>query len=271
MPSALNIKLRTLIKRHVVRPRLEREDFEAARPFTSENTWRLLSEHCERIGRRPVILEYGSGMSTWYHLKNAAACGGGTVVAVEHDYEWYLKMTRSLRRIFGVELRHEELPLAMQGAEVRLRYLYRPGTGLTGCGTYEEFRDYVDAPSGQFDLIVVDGRARKACVRRALADDLLSDRGLLVLFEAGRGHPSWPHANQRGGTWDYQPEVKALLDRGGALVEGSGLDAWSDWRSPAAPHPCFGERYPMEACFYWRSPEDRPELTAPASVTSRAS
>jgi hypothetical protein len=64
-----------LYQRYVRRPHLTREQLEASRPFTSENTWRLLSDH--RLDRPPTLLEYGSGTTTYYHLQTLAACRDG--------------------------------------------------------------------------------------------------------------------------------------------------------------------------------------------------
>jgi hypothetical protein len=251
-------RLGTLYKRYVRRPYLTLEQFEMARPFTSDNTWQLLSGHCHSLGRSPSILEYGSGVSTYYHLKTLGACGGGKLVSVEHDLDWYRKLVRSFRRAFGVDARREQVPIEAFGVRSRFEYLYRPAHGLTGCGTYQEFQEYVDAPRGRHDLVVVDGRARKACVRHVLEQDLLSDRGLLVLYEAGRGHADWPVPSHRQGTWDYQPEVAEMLRRGGVLVQGSGVDHWPGWTRAGTPTPHFASSYPMEACFLWANQADRP-------------
>ena len=250
-------KLGTLYKRYVRRPYLTLEQLQGGRPFTSENTWQLLGSHCRSLGRQPVLLEYGSGASTYHHLQTLAACGGGRLVSVEHDLDWYLKMVRSLHRAFTPVVHGETLELMLSGVPLSLDYLHRPGTGQTGCGTLEEFESYVRAPVGKFDLVVVDGRARKACVQQVLTRGLLSDRGLLVLYEAGRGHESWPVPSQRSGTWDYQPEVSEMLARGGRIVDGSGVDKWSGWTRPGPPTAHFSERYPMEACFYWVDAKDR--------------
>jgi len=252
-------KLGTLYKRYVRRPFLTLEQLQADRPFTSENTWRLLSKHCQELGRPPTVLEYGSGTSTYYHLLTLAACGGGRLVSVEHHLDWHRKMVRSFRRAFGPKRQAERMWLDALGPPLELDYLYRPGHNLTGCGTHEELREYVEAPRGSFDLVVVDGRARKACVRHVLDRGLLSDRGLLVLYEAGRGHPAWPVPSQREGTWDYQPEVTEMLRRGGVMVHGTGVDHWSDWTRGGTPTPHFSRSYPMEACFYWVNPGDRPQ------------
>jgi hypothetical protein len=245
-------KLGTLYKRY-----LTLEQLQNGRPFTSENTWQMLSAHCRSLGRKPVILEYGSGASTYHHLQTLVACGGGRLISVEHDLDWYLKMVRTLHRAFTPVVRGETFELRLSGVQLSLDYLHRPGTSQTGCGTREEFREYVESPEGRFDLVVVDGRARKACVQHVLAQGLLSDRGLLVLYEAGRGHASWPVPSQRTGTWDYQPEVSEMLARGGSLIEGSGVDHWAGWQRPGPPTAHFSNRYPMEACFYWADSRDR--------------
>ncbi len=256
--ASLRHELGTLYKRYVRRPHLTLEQLENSRPFTSENTWRLLSDHCRLLRRPASVLEYGSGTSTYYHLLTLAGCGGGRLVSVEHDLDWHRKVLRSFRRAFSPRITGETLELTLAGVSLSLEYLHRPGRGQTGCGTYQEFRDYVEAPTGPFDLVVVDGRARKACARHVLEQGLLSERGLLVLYEAGRGHAEWPVPSQRSGTWDYQPEVAEMLRRGGALVRGSGVDHWTGWTRPGTPTPHFALEYPMEACFHWVQPADRP-------------
>ena len=179
-------------------------------------------------------------------------------MSVEHDLDWYRKLMRSFRRAFSMSPNGEEIRIEAFGARSSFEYLYRPAHGQTGCGTYEEFQEYVAAPRGRFDLVVVDGRARKACVRHVLEQGLLSERGLLVLYEAGRGHADWPVASHRHGTWDYQPEVEEMLRRGGTLVHGSGVDHWPGWTRPGQPTAHFADSYPMEACFHWVNPADRP-------------
>ena len=51
-----------------------------------------------------------------------------------------------------------------------------------------EFEEYANYPArfGPFDFILVDGRARVSCLTKAV--DYLSDRGCLVLHDAGRTH-----------------------------------------------------------------------------------
>lgn len=103
----------------------------------------------------PRVFEWGSGASTVWLGRRAAE-----VVSVEHDPAW-AKVMRS-----------------MVGPEVRLRVV-EPSVPLGVCGIrsarrgYEglDFSDYVAAindESDPFDLIVIDGRAREACLASAI-------------------------------------------------------------------------------------------------------
>ena len=55
-------------------------------------------------------------------------------------------------------------------------------------GSYNDFKTYIENPQepGSYDFILVDGRARKYCVRRSY--ELLSDKGVVVLHDANRKH-----------------------------------------------------------------------------------
>lgn len=99
--------------------------------------------------------------------------------------------------------------LTFDSEQVRLEYfvtpqvrnrLSRPGFILDGL--YQEFPDYVTAPlRGQFDVVLVDGRARTSCVKRARHDDLLAPGGTLFIHDAHR--PSYHEAFQEFRTWSF--------------------------------------------------------------------
>jgi hypothetical protein len=56
-------------------------------------------------------------------------------------------------------------------------------------GLYIQFADYVSVPlEGQFDVIVVDGRARTSCLKRVHHEGLLAPGGVLFVHDAHR-HP----------------------------------------------------------------------------------
>jgi predicted O-methyltransferase YrrM len=111
-------------------------------------------------------LEWGSGYSTLYFPSFLPK--GSHWLAIEHYPEWAEKISKrnshDLVKIVNVT---PSLP------------------GWKDEGTYEEFKDYVEYPSGQqFDLIIVDGRARLPCVSKSR--ELISDRGVVMLHDANR-------------------------------------------------------------------------------------
>jgi hypothetical protein len=108
--------------------------------FTTNEEENFFMSH---IDESKKVLEYGSGMST---IQISRKCK--SIVSVEHQENWYNKIKI-------------ELP---NNAEILFRKPNLPYEG-PHCGTYEEFKDYVEAPLQQapFDIILIDGRARVSC------------------------------------------------------------------------------------------------------------
>ena len=136
-------------------------------------TFDAVDRVAEHLAARPGarVFEWGSGASTAWLSRRA-----GSVVSVEHDAGW------------AVQVRARVGP----GAEVRT---VAPAPAPAGGGTpsakpgFEglDFTAYVHAVDDQpadLDLIVIDGRAREACLARARAH--LADDGLLVLDNVDR-------------------------------------------------------------------------------------
>lgn len=123
-------------------------------------------------GRGVRVFEYGSGASTVWLARRAAH-----VVSVEHDIG-FAKFAAPMLALPNVELRVIE-PVRVTGT---------PRTP-SGRSSYEhcDFSAYVDtiAESGdRYDVIVIDGRARDACLRRA--QDFLEPDGLIVFDNSRR-------------------------------------------------------------------------------------
>lgn len=130
----------------------------------------LVATHLtDRPGAR--VFEWGSGASTVWLSRRAAE-----VVTVEHDAAW-AEQVRPLPRA-GVQLLIVPPVPAGSNAGVRSRK-----AGFAGL----DFADYVaaiDEQAGVFDLVVIDGRAREACLPRAVAH--LAHGGLVVLDNVER-------------------------------------------------------------------------------------
>lgn len=124
----------------------------------------------EFLAGRPEarIFEFGAGASTLWLAKRAAQ-----VDSVEHDSRWAESVREMLADSPGNVKLHVVPPIAAT-ADTVVR------SGRVG-HTDLDFADYVskiDEVGGQFDLIVVDGRARVDAFRRSL--DHLADGGVVV-------------------------------------------------------------------------------------------
>lgn len=96
------------------------------------------------INKTHKVLEYGSGEST---IQIANLCK--KILSIEHQENWYLRIKSMLPKNAEIKLKIPNLP-------------YNEGGH---CGTYEEFKDYIEYPKnhGPYDIILIDGRARVHC------------------------------------------------------------------------------------------------------------
>lgn len=121
------------------------------------------------------VFEWGSGASTLWLATRA-----GEVVSVEHDGDW-------------ARMVQERLDQRPEGARVSLRHVPARSAGTIGSRKrgFEDqyFDDYVAAiraVEGQFDLIVIDGRAREACLAAAVSRLAPGGRILVDDFKRAR-------------------------------------------------------------------------------------
>lgn len=122
---------------------------------------------------RPIrVFEWGSGASTFF-----LAARADEVYSVEHHEGFASMMRPELAKLRNVTFL--EIP-APYGAAPRIRS-HKAGSEEL------DFYDYVhaiDDVPGDFDLVVVDGRAREACM--AAAADRLAEGGLIVFDNTHR-------------------------------------------------------------------------------------
>jgi predicted O-methyltransferase YrrM len=124
-------------------------------------------------GGQARVFEYGSGASSVWLGRRARE-----VHSVEHSGDWVEFLRPALDAVPSVQLHHREAP--QRGAEARVQSQRHGHQGL-------DFADYVrgiDEVGGSFDLIVVDGRARAACLRQAIPH--LADDGRIVFDNSNR-------------------------------------------------------------------------------------
>jgi hypothetical protein len=144
-------------------------------------------EHMPWTGAK--VFEYGSGGSSLFFLDR-----GCDVTTVEHDSAWLDRVRSNVRPAAAWTARHEPPAPAAADDQKYLSWFPRY-RGLS-------FKRYVhaleDYPRGHFDVVLVDGRARAACL--GLASRLVAEDGIVILDNSERPR--------------YAPAVAALVADG---------------------------------------------------------
>ena len=158
-----------------------------ASPVRDEQPWitfDAIHYLAERVNSSSRVFEYGGGGSTLFFLNRCTE-----VVTVEHDADWFSLLKRS------IESKHVT---NWKG------HLIEPGTrtllsapddsnpdhyssrGMPGFN-FLNYASLIDAyPDSYFDIILIDGRARPACIKHAASK--LKMGGLMVLDNADRAY-----------------------------------------------------------------------------------
>ena len=145
-------------------------------------------------------LEWGAGYSTMYF--SGLLGEGASWMSIEHDEKWAEAINDKLRKrpVFrersGMVLSEYRWRLDMMrvlsrrnGPDVNVVHVPAdrfPWTDKDSDGSYQDLRQYVDYPGrlAPFDLVLVDGRARRDCLRKAF--EFVSERGVVLLHDAKR-------------------------------------------------------------------------------------
>jgi hypothetical protein len=146
------------------------------------------------------VFEWGAGASTLWLARRA-----GTVLSIEHDAEW----ADTLSTMLPANARVTTVVPTPRTESTRVASA-KPGF------EHLDFSDYaaaIDDQDGLFDLIVIDGRAREACLARAMSR--ITPGGVIVFDNVDR---------QR-----YRDAIAAL---GGAVEV-----RWTRGLTPSLPYP----------------------------------
>ena len=125
-------------------------------PWWNVAATREIAEFLQARAGNARVFEYGSGASTVWLAKRS-----GEVVTVEHDKPWLDKFQRQTKG-------HENVSL-----------LYRPIDNGP-----ENYVRAIDEFEGEFDMIVIDGRHRSACLKQA--ESRLKRGGIVLFDDSGR-------------------------------------------------------------------------------------
>ena len=99
-----------------------------------------------------VMLEWGSGGSTLSFSSMV-----NEYYSIEHNQEWYEKIKNELA---NYPLNSVEYRFVKQNKEID-----------TSQSTYEQFKDYIDEVDSfntKFDVVLIDGRARRLCAKKVI-------------------------------------------------------------------------------------------------------
>lgn len=133
----------------------------------------FVNDYLSTHPQQACIFEYGSGASTIWLAKRAQS-----VISIEHDPTWHAQLNKHLEYHQNVMLLLTP-PVPSRINEV-VEYQSMKSPNLN-------FKDYVKSINQfnrLFDLIIVDGRARDACVNEAL--NKLKPNGFIVLDNSNR-------------------------------------------------------------------------------------
>lgn len=168
---------------------------DAAAPFMSFRARDWLENFLSSKDRR--VFEWGSGGSTLFLASRVRE-----LVTIEHDPTWYEIVSRHLSSFASENCTIRHIPPSTSSSEPIYRSERKPQWS---------FRDYVRAidsyPDGYFDLVIVDGRARPACIRHARPK--VAPGGAIILDDSGRRR--------------YQNAVREMDQTGWIKVDLSGV------------------------------------------------
>lgn len=139
--------------------------------------------------QKPVVFEFGSGASTlWLHPKCKE------LISIEHDQEWH----ETIKKEFE-----------LKGYKTNNLFLRE-----------QPYNDYVESfKDNTFDVIIVDGRNRNACIRSSIPK--LKTNGWLVLDNSEREH--------------YAPGISLMADWNGMHFDQKQNDKYGftypNWRT----------------------------------------
>lgn len=169
-PRSVRGHLRTLFAIHDVDDMIRLDT-----PWWTYGAITAVEEHLARLGGAARVFEYGSGASSLWLAGRA-----GEVWTVEHDAGFADVMRAAFARTATQDRVHL---LEVPAAEMAVPQT-RSGRRGEDRVDYTDYAHAIERAGGTFDLVVVDGRARVACLQAAIP--CLAPGGLVVFDDAQR-------------------------------------------------------------------------------------
>lgn len=184
-------------------PRWKRSLKTVADPLKDEQPWITFSAIKfleETLKKNMKIFEYGSGGSTIFFCKRAE-----TVVSVEHDKNWYLKVSSFLQT-----QSHTNCQLHLIEPEPNFSFIDQnsadPASYISSSNIFygKSFKNYAASiekyQDNYFDVVLLDGRSRPSCFQHAFSK--VKQNGFIVLDNAERAHYLYIHEFLHKNGWE---------------------------------------------------------------------
>lgn len=121
------------------------------------------------------VFEYGSGASSVWFARRA-----GEVISVDHDKPWHDLVASRLGRFASAKLMYVPPDDTIDSDRER----YESKKGEWRGRTFRNYVHAIDVTDGLFDVVVIDGRCRGACLEHAVGR--LSSSGIIVFDNSRR-------------------------------------------------------------------------------------
>lgn len=135
------------------------------------------------VKRSDRVFEYGGGGSTLFWADHA-----GEVVTVEHDPTWFAALEEQMateQKINWKGIHVPAEPTIISSGDPAEPQVYASADPDSKGKNYKAYVQVIDGyPDAHFDVVLIDGRARAACLYHAVVK--LKSGGLLVLDNAER-------------------------------------------------------------------------------------
>jgi hypothetical protein len=185
-------------------------------------TYDAISFLSDVVNQKAKVFEYGGGGSTLFFTKRAAE-----VVTVEHNEEWFnllkeLLASRNINNWKG-QFQPGEKGAIQDPSDSSDPSHYSsediPSKGLN----YKKYASFIDNyPDAYFDVIIVDGRSRPACLQHGIPK--LHSGGYLVLDNSDRAYYLAQMQKQLNDTF------RLVLDNTGASPYSPDFTKTSIWK-----------------------------------------
>lgn len=168
-------------------------------PWWTYGAIRAVERRLTELDGAARVFEYGSGASTvWLGNRSKEV----------HSVEHHAGFAQVMRRVLAQAGLRDKVELLEVGAETLSDPITRSGRKGENHVDYTAYSQAIKQVGGQFDIVVVDGRARVACCMASLPH--LAPGGLIVFDDAQR--PRYQEGIQRSGLpvrriWGWVPSL----------------------------------------------------------------